>query len=61
MIMPNIPGKAKCPSCGSANVQSKLSFTNIDAWTGKLLGVPTVKIFTKRCSECGHEFKVFRK
>ena len=25
-----------------------------------MLGVPTVKIYEKRCSECGHEFEVFR-
>ena len=59
--MPNIPMPVKCPACGSQNVQSKLSFTNVVAWLGKLLGVPTVKIYEKRCSECGKEFKVFRK
>ena len=53
--------KAKCPHCGSENVKSKLSFTNIFAWVGRILGVPTVKIFEKRCGECGNEFQVFRK
>jgi predicted nucleic-acid-binding Zn-ribbon protein len=53
--------KAKCPKCGSENVESKLSFTTIVAWVGRILGVPTVKIFEKRCSECEHEFQVFRK
>jgi len=47
MIMPNIPGKAKCPKCGSENVKFKWSITTIVAWTGKLLGVPTVKNFEK--------------
>jgi hypothetical protein len=49
--MPNIPGKVKCPQCGSEDVRSKLSLTNIVAWAGKLLGVPTVKIYEKRCAE----------
>jgi predicted nucleic-acid-binding Zn-ribbon protein len=61
MIIRNIPGKVKCPMCGSENVKSKLSLTTIVAWLGRILGVPTVKIFEKRCSECGHEFQVFRK
>ena len=56
------PGiKAQCPECGSENVQSKLSFTYIVAWLGGILGVPTVKIFEKKCAECGNEFQVFRK
>jgi len=42
-------------------VKSKLSFTTIVAWVGRILGVPTVKIFEKRCSECGKEFQIFRK
>ncbi len=53
--------KPKCPECGSENVESKLSFTNFVAWMGKILGVPTVKIWEKRCRECGNEFQVFRK
>ena len=53
--------KPKCPECGSENVKSKLSFTNLVAWLGKLLGVPIVRIYEKRCSECGKEFQVFRK
>jgi hypothetical protein len=61
MIIRNPPGKVKCPQCGSENVESKLSFTNIVAWVGKILGVPTVRIFEKRCAERGHEFQVFRK
>ena len=60
-IMPNIPGKVKCPQCGSEDVRSKLSLTNIVAWAGKLLGVPTVKIYEKRCAEWGKEFQIFRK
>jgi hypothetical protein len=40
--------KVKCPECGSENVQSKLSFTNIVSWVRKLLGTTTVKIFEKR-------------
>ena len=38
-----------------------LPFTTIVAWLGKLLGVPTVKIFKKKCVQCGKEFRVFRK
>ena len=61
MVIRDIPGTAKCPDCGSENVKSKLSFTTIVAWVGRILGVPTVKIYEKRCRECGHEFQVFRK
>jgi predicted nucleic-acid-binding Zn-ribbon protein len=61
MIIRNIPGKVKCPQCGSENVHSKLSFTTIVAWLGRILQVPTVKILEKRCSECGNEFQAFRK
>jgi hypothetical protein len=60
MIIQDPRIKAKCPQCGNWNVKSKLSFTNIVALAGKLLGVPTVKIYEKRGSECGHEFRVFR-
>jgi ribosomal protein S27E len=61
MIIQDPRIKAKCPSCGSENVESTLSFTNIVAWVGRILGVPIVKIFEKKCVECGHEFQVFRK
>jgi DNA-directed RNA polymerase subunit RPC12/RpoP len=61
MIMRQIPMPVKCPKCGSENVRSTLSFTNFIAWVGKLAGVRTVKIFEKKCMECGHEFQVFRK
>jgi predicted nucleic-acid-binding Zn-ribbon protein len=61
MIMPNIPGKVKCPECGSENIATKWTSTTIVSWLGKLLGVPMVRIYEKRCSECGKEFKVFRK
>jgi len=53
--------KPKCPECGSENVKSKWSLTTTVAWVGRILGVPIVKIFEKRCSECGKEFQVFRK
>ncbi len=39
----------------------EVSLTTIVAWVRKLLGVPIVKIYEKRCSDCGHEFEVFRK
>jgi len=61
MIMPNIPIPPKCPKCGGANIRSKWSLTTIVAWVGKLLGVSAVKIFDKRCGDCGEEFQVFRK
>jgi predicted nucleic acid-binding Zn ribbon protein len=61
MIIQDPRLKTKCPECGSENVKSKLSFTNIVSWAGRILGVPTVKIWEKRCEECGHEFQVFRK
>ena len=48
MIMPNIPGKVKCPECGSGNIATKWSLTTIVAWLEKLLGVPTVKVLEKR-------------
>jgi hypothetical protein len=59
MIMPNIPGKVKCPECGSENIETKWSFTTIVSWIGKLLGVPMVRIrrsgFMRRsaCSAVG--------
>ncbi len=59
MTIRNIPERAKCPECGSENVKSKLAFTAIVAWAGKLLGVPTVKIYEKRCVECGMSFRFF--
>jgi predicted nucleic-acid-binding Zn-ribbon protein len=61
MIIQDPRIKAKCPKCGSENVKSKLSFINIVAWMGRILGVPTVKIWEKKCEECGNEFQVFRK
>ena len=61
MIIQDQRIKAKCPECGSENVKSKWSFTTIVAWLGRILGVPTVKIYEKRCVECGNEFRVFRK
>ncbi len=61
MIIQDQRIKAKCPECGSENVKSKWSFTTIVAWLGRILGVQTVKIFEKRCGECGNEFRVFRK
>jgi len=61
MIMRNIPGKAKCPECGSENIETKWSFTTVVAWLGKLLGVTTVRIYEKKCEACGKEFQVFRK
>jgi predicted nucleic-acid-binding Zn-ribbon protein len=61
MIMPNSPGKVKCPECGSENIETKLSLTTIVAWLGKLLGVHTVEIYDKKCETCGHQFQIFRK
>lgn len=61
MIMRDIPGKPQFPECGSENVKTKWSLTTFIAWLGRILGVPTVKIYEKRCSECGREFQVFRK
>jgi len=61
MIMPNLPGRARCPECGSDNIATKWSCTTIVAWLGKLLGAPMVRIYEKKCMQCGKEFKVFRK
>ncbi len=61
MIIQDPRIKPQCPECGSENVKSKWSFTSIAAGLGRILGVPTVKIWEKRCGECGHEFQVFRK
>jgi predicted nucleic-acid-binding Zn-ribbon protein len=61
MIMQDPRIKAKCPQCGSENVKSKWSLTTIVACVGRILGVRIVKIFEKKCVECGHEFQVFRK
>jgi len=36
-------------------VKSRLSLTTIVAWLGRIPGVPAVKIFEKRFTECGHE------
>ncbi len=61
MIIQDPRIRTKCPECGSENVQSKSSFTTIVAGVGRILGVPTVKIWEKRCAECGKEFQVSRK
>jgi len=61
MIIQDPRIKATCPQCGSENVKSTPSVTNFVAWVGRILGVPTVKIYEKRCMECGKEFQVFRK
>ena len=61
MIMRDIPVKAKCQECGSENIETKWSLTTIIGWVGRILGVPTVKIWEKRCAECGEEFQVFRR
>ena len=61
MIIQDPRIKTKCPECGSENVKSKLSFTIIVAWVGRILGVPMVEIWEKRCSQCSKQFQVFRK
>ncbi|MGA2938933.1 MAG: hypothetical protein ABSF52_17810 [Syntrophobacteraceae bacterium] len=61
MIIQDQRIKAKRPECGSENVKSKWSFTTIVVWLGRILGVPTVRIYEKRCAECGKEFQVFKK
>jgi ribosomal protein S14 len=61
MIIQRLRIKPKCPQCGSPDVKSQLSFTNVVAWLGRILGVPAVTIREKRCEECGNEFKIFRK
>jgi predicted nucleic-acid-binding Zn-ribbon protein len=61
MIMPNIHMPIKCPKCGSINVKSKWTLNTIVAWVGRSLGVRTVKIYDKKCEECGEEFQIFRK
>ncbi len=61
MVMHNLPGRVKCPECGSENLKSKWSLTIVVVWTRKLPGVAMVKIFEKRSSECGEELLVFKK
>lgn len=61
MVMPNSPMPAKCPKCGSTNVKSKWSFNTILAFVSRLVAVRTVKIYDKKCEECGEEFQIFRK
>ena len=61
MVIRNIPGKVICPECGSEYIETKLSLTTLVSRAGKLLGVPTIKIYEKRCVEFGHEFQIFRK
>jgi predicted nucleic-acid-binding Zn-ribbon protein len=61
MIMRDIPIKVKCPQCGSENIETKWSLTTIVAWVGRILGVPAVKIFEKKCVKCGHQFQIFKK
>ncbi len=61
MIIQDPRIKPKCPECGSENVESKLSLSNVAAWVGRILGVSRVKIWEKRCVECGNEFQVFWK
>lgn len=61
MIMQDPRIKPKCPECGSENVKSKWSITTIVAWAGRILGVPIVRIYEKKCVECGNEFQIFRK
>jgi predicted nucleic-acid-binding Zn-ribbon protein len=56
--MPNIPMAVQCPKCGSFNIETKWSLTTIVSWLGKILGVPMVRIYEKRCSECGNEFQI---
>jgi predicted nucleic-acid-binding Zn-ribbon protein len=61
MIIRNPPRKVKCPECGSENVETKWSLTTIVSWVGRILGVPMVRIYEKRCAACGKVFQVFRK
>jgi hypothetical protein len=59
MIIQDPRIKTKCPECGSENVKSKWSLTTIVAWVGRILGVPIVRIYEKKCVECSIEFQVF--
>ncbi len=62
MVIRNPRGmKIKCPECGSERVRSTLSVRNIMTWTGMIVGANTVRIYEKRCADCGHKFEVFRK
>jgi predicted nucleic-acid-binding Zn-ribbon protein len=61
MIMPDVPMPVKCPKCGSDRVSTKWTHRTILAWVSRLMAVPTVKIFDKKCESCGEEFHVFRK
>jgi len=61
MIMRDIPMPIKCPKCSSENVKSKWTLNTILTWICRLLAVPTVKIYDKKCEACGEEFQIFRK
>jgi hypothetical protein len=47
--------KSEVPRMSAENAKFKLSLTTIVAWVGKILGVPTVKIFEGKGVECGVE------
>lgn len=61
MIINNPPIKPTCPECGSQEVKTRLTPNTIMSWIGAVLGVGTIKIYSKRCGNCGHEFEVYRK
>jgi predicted nucleic-acid-binding Zn-ribbon protein len=61
MIIRNISGRVKCPKCESENIETKWSSTTVVSWLDRILGVPMIKIFEKKCMQCGKEFQVFRK
>ncbi len=59
MSMPAIPLTAKCPECGSGDVEIKLTLMTSATWICRLLGSHALRIYDKKCQVCGNEFQVF--
>jgi|GEM_PF-6158490 predicted nucleic-acid-binding Zn-ribbon protein len=61
MLMPGMPVKAKCPKCGSDNIETKWTLITASAFICELLGVRAVRTQDKECEACGSEFQIYRR